>query len=139
MQTEFPDDVQTDVVFAGEAPRSASASRHISPETPKRSPRRCGSISRNTFASLPLEHCPGGVGKSTLLTAEALAMVSVKPLPSVLPVDRLRVALWNGEDPMYELIRKVEMARKYYRLGPEDMGDQLFLDSGGELQLVEHG
>jgi hypothetical protein len=45
---------------------------------------------------------PGAVGKSSLLTAEVLAMVSRKALLGILPKKQLRVWLWNLEDPQEE-------------------------------------
>src|SRR5690349_16778256 len=49
---------------------------------------------------------PGGVGKSSLGFAEALAMASGRPLLGVEPAGRLRVWIWNGEDPFEELQRR---------------------------------
>jgi hypothetical protein len=85
------------------------------------------------FTTGTLSH--GGVGKSTLLTAEALAMASGRALLGVEPIERLRVALWNGEDPMDELVRKVEAARKYYKLSAEDVDGWLFVDSGRDFPI----
>jgi hypothetical protein len=77
----------------------------------------------------------GGVGKSSLVIAEALAMVSGKPLLRVKPYvaenEKLRVWYWNGEDPLDELRRRFAAAQKYYGLTAEDMGkDHLFINSG---------
>jgi hypothetical protein len=85
------------------------------------------------FTTGTLAH--GGVGKSTLLTAEAVAMASGKAILGVAPVERLRVALWNGEDPVDELVRKVEAVRKYYQLKPEDLDGYLYLDSGRDFPI----
>ncbi len=86
------------------------------------------------FTTGTLAH--GGVGKSTLLTTEALAMASGKPLLGVSPRSRLKVALWNGEDPMDELVRKVEAARKHFRLAPEAVDGWLYLNSGRDLPIT---
>ena len=53
---------------------------------------------------------PGGVGKSALAITEALAMATGRPLLGVQPLKRLRVAYWNGEDPLEETERRVVAA-----------------------------
>lgn len=78
---------------------------------------------------------PGGVGKSSLIAAEALAMVSGKPLLGV-SSQRRRVWLWNLEDPREETERKIQATAKRYRIEPADIGDRLFVDSGRDQRLV---
>ncbi|MET4117141.1 hypothetical protein ABIB90_003662 [Bradyrhizobium sp. JR4.1] len=82
---------------------------------------------------------PGGLGKTSNSIVEALAMVSGKPL---LAYDgdgglseRLRVALFNGEDPRDEMERRIEATRLHYKLKPDDIVG-LFLDVGREQELV---
>jgi hypothetical protein len=79
---------------------------------------------------------PGAVGKSSLLTAEVLAMVSRKALLGILPKKQLRVWLWNLEDPQEETERKIQAAALHYRLTPDDIGGRLFVDSGRDQPLV---
>lgn len=79
---------------------------------------------------------PGGVGKSSLVLAETLAMVSGKALLGILPPAALRVWLWNLEDPKVEMTRRIQAAAKYYQLTAEDIGDRLFVDSGRDQPLV---
>ena len=79
---------------------------------------------------------PGGLGKSTLVTAETLAQVSGKNLLGVTPAGRLRVWLWNLEDPKVETERKIQAAALHYGLTAEDIGDRLFVDSGRDQPLV---
>jgi hypothetical protein len=76
----------------------------------------------------------GGVGKSSLTVVEALAMVSGKPLLGTAPKERLRVWIWNGEDPMDEIQRKVMAAALHYGLSADDLSG-LFVDSGRETRL----
>jgi hypothetical protein len=78
----------------------------------------------------------GGVGKSSLVIAEALAMISGKPLLGVQPQQKLRVWYWNGEDPADELQRRFVAGAKHYKLTPEDIGDRLFVDSGRTMPIV---
>ncbi|MGJ3264311.1 MAG: AAA family ATPase [Salinarimonas sp.] len=79
---------------------------------------------------------PGGVGKSSLTIVEALAMASGRDLLGVQPQGRFRVWLWNGEDPIEELQRRVIAAMKYYSLSREDVEGWLFLDSGRTSEII---
>ncbi len=79
---------------------------------------------------------PGGVGKSSLIAGEALAMASGRDLLGVLPVRRLKVWLWNLEDPQEETTRKMQAAAKHYHLTADDIGDRLFVNSGRDHSLV---
>jgi hypothetical protein len=79
---------------------------------------------------------PGGLGKSSLTIAEALAMVSGKPLLGVKSRGQFRVWLWNGEDPRDELDRRISAAMQHHGLTPDDVGDRLLVDSGMEQEIV---
>lgn len=79
---------------------------------------------------------PSGVGKSSLIIVEALAMASGKPLLGVQPKGQSRVWLWNGEDPIDELNRRVAAAMQLHGLTREDIGDRLFIDSGRDMELI---
>ena len=79
---------------------------------------------------------PGGLGKSSLIAAEAVAQVSGMDLIGVRPKECLRVWLWNLEDPQEETQRKMQAVAKHYGLGPEAIGDRLFVDSGRDQSLV---
>jgi hypothetical protein len=78
----------------------------------------------------------GGVGKSSLIIAEALAMVTDKLLLDVCPSSALGVWYWNGEDPGEELDRRFAAAEKHHNLKPEDIGGRLFVDSGRTMPIV---
>jgi hypothetical protein len=79
---------------------------------------------------------PGGLGKSSLTIAEALAMASGKPLLGVKSRGQFRVWLWNGEDPPDEIDRRIAAAMQHYGLTAEDIGDRLFVDSGMKQEIV---
>ena len=79
---------------------------------------------------------PGGVGKSALKVAEALAMVTGKDLLGVKPPQPLRVWYWNLEDPQEETTRRIQALAKHYNLSEEDLGGRLFVDSGRDQSLV---
>lgn len=80
---------------------------------------------------------PGGLGKSSMVLVEALAMVSGKPLleERIHTKEPLRVWYWNGEDPNDEAARRIQAAAIQHKLTPDDLGDRLFVDSGREMRL----
>lgn len=78
---------------------------------------------------------PGGIGKTSLTIAEALAMVSGKPLLGTKPARKLNVWLFNAEDPRDEMDRRIMAAAVHYKLKPQDLAG-LFLDSGREQEIV---
>jgi hypothetical protein len=79
---------------------------------------------------------PGGVGKTALLCAEALAMVTGRPLLGDAPQGRLRVWLVNLEDPIDELRRRIAATALQYGIGKDDIGGRLYLDSGRDMAIV---
>lgn len=79
---------------------------------------------------------PSKVGKSSLIIAEALAMTSGKPLLGVTPAGPLRVWMWNGEDPIEELQRRIVACMQLYGLSAEDIGDRLFIDTGRKMPII---
>lgn len=78
---------------------------------------------------------PGGVGKSSLTMAEALAMVSGKSILGVPVETPLSVWLWNLEDPRDELSRRIQAACQHYELTADDICDRLYVNSGRETEL----
>jgi hypothetical protein len=77
---------------------------------------------------------PGGLGKTSYSIVEALAMVSGRPLLGKKVPECLRVWLWNLEDPLEELTRRIQAACQYYHLAPDDLGDRLHVN-GRETPL----
>lgn len=86
------------------------------------------------FVSTTVAH--GGVGKSSLVIAEALAIVTGCDLLGVTPADQLPVWLWNGEDPEEELHRRIMAAAKHYGIDGEDYAGGLFVNSGRDTEIV---
>ncbi len=78
---------------------------------------------------------PGGIGKSSLIIAEALAMVTGKDLLGEWAGKPKRVWLWNLEDPREEMERRIQAACLYHNISMDDLGDGLFLDTGREREL----
>lgn len=79
---------------------------------------------------------PGGLGKTSNSIAEALAMTSGKQLLGAKPPGRMRVWLFNAEDPRDEMERRIMAACLHYGLKPRDIEGHLFLDTGREQELV---
>jgi hypothetical protein len=79
---------------------------------------------------------PGGLGKTSLVIGEALAMASQRPLLGLTPTERARVWLWNGEDPADELQRRIVAAMIHHGLTPEDVAGHLFTDVGRRAPII---
>lgn len=79
---------------------------------------------------------PGGLGKSSLLQVEALAMVAGRDLMGDAPPKPLRVWCWNGEDPQHELQRRIAAACVHYQIEPDEIGDRLMMDSGRDVPIT---
>lgn len=79
---------------------------------------------------------PGGLGKTSNSVVEALSMASGKELTGDKPPRRLRVWLFNAEDPRDEMDRRIMAACLHYGLSPADIEGHLFLDTGREQELI---
>lgn len=79
---------------------------------------------------------PSKVGKSSLIICEALAMTSGKPLLGVEPRGVSRVWMWNGEDPLEELQRRIIACMRLHGLEDGDVGGRLFVDTGRKMPIV---
>ena len=77
---------------------------------------------------------PGGLGKSSMVMVEALAMAANEPLLGEPIYDGpLRVWYWNGEDPQEENTRRIVAAATHHKLDPSKFADRLWIDSGRSL------
>lgn len=85
---------------------------------------------------LSATYAPGGVGKTSLLTVEALAITTAKPLIGVELKEPLRAWLWAGEEPEDELARRIGAACKHYQIHAADIGERLFTDNGFSTPLA---
>lgn len=79
---------------------------------------------------------PGGLGKSSLTIAEALAISTGRPLLGIAVDERANVWLWNGEDPQDELDRRVMATALHYRLSESDVAGRLFVDTGRKTPII---
>jgi len=84
---------------------------------------------------LSLTVAPGGLGKSSMVLVEALAMATGKPLLGDAPPKPLRVWVWNGEDPREEIERRITAACLQYDIQPDDIADRLMIDSGRDVPI----
>ena len=73
---------------------------------------------------------PSGSGKTNTFITEGLAMATGRALLGVMPQRRLRVWMWNGEDPYDELERRVGAACLHYGISAEELDGWLFINSG---------
>jgi hypothetical protein len=76
----------------------------------------------------------GAVGKTSLKIVEALALATGRNLLGQDVPKRSRVWLFNLEDDVIELRRRVSAAMIHYKIKPEDIGDRLHID--GEKSLL---
>ncbi|MCJ2069669.1 AAA family ATPase [Methylobacterium sp. J-030] len=79
---------------------------------------------------------PGGVGKSSLVLADGLAMATGRNLIGHHPHGRFKVLIWNGEDPLEEMQRRIMAACIQYDIGQEDIEGHLFVNSGRDDPIV---
>jgi len=78
---------------------------------------------------------PGGLGKTSLATVEALAIRTGRDLLGVQPDERTNVWILNLEDPLEEMQRRIIAAAIYYGITPHDL-QGLFVNSGRDTELI---
>lgn len=78
---------------------------------------------------------PGGLGKSSLVMAEAVAMAAGKRLLGDRPASALRVLYWNGEDPQDELERRLAAIFVAHHVSNQDLDGRLFVHSGRDMPM----
>jgi hypothetical protein len=85
---------------------------------------------------ISLTAAPSATGKSSALIADTLALVTGRDLVGI-PVHGgpQRVWVWNLEDPMDELERRIAATMQHYGIVAADIGDRLFVDSGRQQGL----
>jgi len=115
-------------------PITATAFKWIDPKTLPRREFAFGTHYIRKYVSVTVS--PGGLGKTSNSIVEALAMASGKDLTGTKPPQRMKVWLFNAEDPRDELERRIMAACIHFKLKPEDIEGYLFLDTGREQELV---
>lgn len=79
---------------------------------------------------------PGGVGKSSLGIVEALSIATGRPLLGIEPDLRTNVWIWNGEDTLEELQRRIVAAAMHHQIDPKDLEGHLFVNSGRDTEII---
>lgn len=79
---------------------------------------------------------PGGIGKSSLIIAEALAIATGIPILGTQVDERTNVWMWNGEDPRDELNRRIVATATHHKISANDLAGKLFVDNGRETPIV---
>lgn len=125
---DAPDDPQPEPAF------HATPFKWIDPATLPRREFAYGVHYIRKYVSVTVS--PGGLGKTSNSIAESLAMVSGRGLLGVKPPKRMRVWLFNAEDPRDEMERRIMAACIHFNLKPDDLERHLFLDTGREQELV---
>jgi hypothetical protein len=86
------------------------------------------------FASATI--APGGVGKSSVILTDAIAMATGRDLIGIKPSQRCRVWCWNGEDPTDEMDRRIAAICMQYEIKQEELEGWLFTDSGRDQEII---
>lgn len=67
---------------------------------------------------------------------EAIAMATGRALLGTHPTGKLKVWIWNGEDPLEEMERRVAAICIQYGIDRAELDGQLFLNSGRDTEIV---
>ncbi len=126
-----------DVPSADRGPPYSITARPFRWRDPATFPRRSWLYGRHLVRKfLSCTVAPGGVGKSSLVLVEAVAMATGHPLLGVKIAKPLVVWVINLEDPLEELERRVLAILIAYRIHPDELGGRLFLNSGRDAKVV---
>lgn len=79
---------------------------------------------------------PGGVGKTSLVLVEVIAMVTGRDLLGTQPRRRLNVWYINLEDPLEEIERRIAAICLHYKIEPDELEGRLFVNSGRDCPVV---
>lgn len=85
---------------------------------------------------LTLTVAPGGVGKSALTLVEAVAMASGRNLLGDEPKGRLNVLVYNLEDPLDEMERRLDAVLVAHNIAQSEIADTLGIMSGRDQELI---
>lgn len=78
---------------------------------------------------------PGGLGKSSLIIAESLAMTSGKAILGDTVLAPLSVWYWNGEDGQDENRYRMVAAASHHNIKPSEFTHRLYHDTGREKEI----
>lgn len=78
----------------------------------------------------------GGIGKTSLVTVEALAIATGRELLGTKVKEQANVWLVNLEDPIAEMQMRTIAAMKHYGIKPADIAGKLFMDGEDTFELT---
>ena len=78
----------------------------------------------------------GGIGKTSAIIVEALAIATGKPLLGVDVKEQTNVWIINLEDPISEMQMRTIAAMQHYNIKPEDIKGRLFMDGEDTMQIT---
>jgi hypothetical protein len=78
----------------------------------------------------------GGIGKTSAIIVEALAIATGKPLLGTAVKQQENVWIINLEDPISEMQMRTIAAMQHYGLTPHDIKGRLFMDGEDTMQLT---
>jgi hypothetical protein len=78
----------------------------------------------------------GGIGKTSAIIVEALAIATGKPLLGTAVKQQTNVWVINLEDPMSEMQMRTIAAMQHYGLTPDDIKGRLFMDGEDTMQIT---
>lgn len=86
------------------------------------------------FASVTV--APGGLGKSTLVLAECIAIATGKEILGITPKSREKVVYFNAEDPKDEINRRVLAMCQHHGIKQSEIAGWLYTASGRDSELI---
>jgi AAA domain len=78
----------------------------------------------------------GGIGKTTLLLTEAVAMATGRNLLGIEPRGRQKVFYWNGDEPIAELQRRVAAICQHFKLRQAELDGWLFVTTALDFPII---
>jgi hypothetical protein len=78
----------------------------------------------------------GGIGKTSAIIVEALAIATGKPLLGTTVKQQTNVWVINLEDPMSEMQMRTIAAMQHYGLAPDDIKGRLFMDGEDTMEIT---
>lgn len=100
-------------------------------------PRRAWIYAHHHIRSfLTITASAGGIGKSSLLMIEALAVATGRALLDEPVKEKTKVWLLNLEDPRIEMELRLAAAMRHYEVHHADIAGRLFMDGEDDISLV---
>jgi len=78
----------------------------------------------------------GGIGKSSLINVEMMAIATGKPLLGVAVKQQANVWIINLEDPIVEMQMRTLAVMQHYNIKPEEIKGKLFMDGEDTMQIT---